>query len=95
MQTVYPKVTIRHNHGVRILENATVVKQDGKTYIKGICVGGGETSRLFTATSYTEFQTGTQHIENIGSSKVVNTGGWTGADGVTRPDCWTVDITFC
>ena len=55
------QLTIEHNHGVVVLENAELVKDEsGYQYAKGICVGGGVTSRLFSASSYTPFKTGVE-----------------------------------
>ena len=53
------QLTIEHNHGVVILQDAVLLKEaNGYQYARGICIGGGETSRLFSATSYKPFHTG-------------------------------------
>jgi len=55
---IYPHVTVEHNHGVLELANAYFTREGGYSRIVGTCVGGGQTSRLFSATSYTPFKTG-------------------------------------
>ena len=56
------QLTIEHNHGVVVLKDAYLVEENGRQYAKGICVGGGETSRLFTATSYRAFPVGAEML---------------------------------
>ena len=53
------KLTIQHNHGVIVLEDAELVKDSsGWQVAKGICTGGGVTNRLFGETSYRAFPVG-------------------------------------
>lgn len=54
------QLTIEHNHGVLVLKDAYLVEEGGYKYAKGIVVDGGETSRLFTATSYRAFKVGSE-----------------------------------
>lgn len=54
------QLTIEHNHGVVVLKDAEIVDDNGWKVAKGICIGGGETSRLFSATVYKPFPTGVE-----------------------------------
>jgi len=68
--TVYAELTVEHNHGILILENARVVYHGKYRYVTGTCMGGGQTSRLFSAHSYTAFETGGSMDWCIGSSRI-------------------------
>jgi hypothetical protein len=53
------QITIEHNHGVVVLKDAELIKApSGYQYARGVCVGGGSTSRLFGASHYAPFETG-------------------------------------
>lgn len=67
---IYNKITVEHNHGILELVNAEVFIDNGYRYIRGTCVGGGQTSRLFHAHSYRAFETGKLTEWCIGSSTI-------------------------
>lgn len=48
------RLTIEHNHGIVVLQDAVI--ENG--YATGVCIGGGEISRLFGATAHRAFETG-------------------------------------
>jgi hypothetical protein len=79
------RLTIEHNHGVLILRDAETFTRDGYGYAAGIVEGGGQTSRLFHATSYTPFPVGVRKEWIIGSSKPRE----------RKPDDWYVSAVFC
>lgn len=58
-QIVYPRLRITHNHGFMLLANATLDPASG--YVTGTCLAGGETSRLFHATSTRQYPVGEQN----------------------------------
>lgn len=63
------RLTIETNHGFVELEDVTITRHNDRKYEKieavGICTGGGETSRLFWATSTRKFETGVQRTEYL------------------------------
>lgn len=68
---MWSKLVVHHNHGDLVLQDATeFITEEGYRYVKGICIGGGQTSRLFHATSYQPFKTGIEMTWCIGSSQV-------------------------
>jgi hypothetical protein len=68
------KLTVKHNHGVVVLENAEeYTTESGARYVRGTVIGGGCTNRLFSATSYKEHEVGTTMDWCIGSSEIYKT----------------------
>ena len=61
------RLTIEHNHGELILRDAETFTRDGYGYAAGIVEGGGQTSRLFHATTYRAFHVGERMEWIIGS----------------------------
>jgi hypothetical protein len=80
------QLTIEHNHGVVILKDAYLVEEKGTQYAKGICIGGGSTSRLFHATSYRPFDTGVEMLYPCHRTP------WCSDEAL---DQWQVSVVLC
>lgn len=56
MNRILPNLTIQHNHGSYVLKNVELIPQgpgrEDCFTARGTVVGGGQTSRLFHATSF-------------------------------------------
>lgn len=78
-------VRVEHNHGILELINARTYYKNGYRYIEGTVVGGGQTSRLFHATSYKAFDVLKRLSWCIGSSRLVK----------SEPGRYYVSAVFC
>lgn len=105
---VFPRITIKHNHGVCILENAVLEAYEWESNwpghgrevhkcnrLRGTCVGGGETSRLLHATSHTAYPRNVERVENIYGRTPYLMKGYTAKDGTVHADEWYVDNCTC
>lgn len=92
----YPRLLIRHNHGILHLADATIV--DGVA--QGTVIEGHSTSRLFWATSTTRSTPGTPgtYVVYGREPRHVTTHGWgddAGWHETPTPGCFEVSCEYC